>query len=59
LSIPLSIIHRKDLKRDCGASAILEGYGAYGISYTPAFNVRFSLALHGVVMAYAHVRGGS
>jgi prolyl oligopeptidase len=57
--IPLSIIHRKDLKRDGTASAILEGYGAYGISYTPAFSVRFSLALHGVVMAYAHVRGGS
>ena len=33
--IPLSIIHRKDLKLDGSASAILEGYGAYGISYTP------------------------
>jgi prolyl oligopeptidase len=57
--IPLSIIHRKDLKLDGSASAILEGYGAYGISYTPAFNVRHSIALHGVVLAYAHVRGGS
>ncbi len=57
--IPLSIIHRKDLKLDGSASAILEGYGAYGISMTPAFNVRRSIALHGVVLAYAHVRGGS
>ena len=57
--IPLSIIRRKDLKLDGSASAILEGYGAYGISYTPAFNVRHSIALHGVVLAYAHVRGGS
>jgi len=57
--IPLSIIHRKDLKLDGSSSAILEGYGAYGISYTPAFNVRHSIALHGVVLAYAHVRGGS
>jgi len=57
--IPLSIIHRKDLKRDGSASAILEGYGAYGISSTPAFNVRASIALHGVVIAHAHVRGGS
>src|SRR5215471_3574882 len=57
--IPLSIIHRKDLKRDGSASAILEGYGAYGISLTPEFNVRHSIALHGVVVAYAHVRGGS
>ena len=57
--IPLSIIHRKDLKLDGSSSAILEGYGAYGISYTPGFNVRHSIALHGVVLAYAHVRGGS
>jgi prolyl oligopeptidase len=57
--IPLSIIHRKDLERDGSAPAILEGYGAYGISYTPAFDVRRSIALHGVVLAYAHVRGGS
>jgi prolyl oligopeptidase len=57
--IPLSIIHRKDLKLDGSASAILEGYGAYGISTTPGFNVRRSIALHGVVLAYAHVRGGS
>jgi len=57
--IPLSIIHRKDLKLDGSASAILEGYGAYGISYTPAFNVRHSIALRGVVLAYAHPRGGS
>jgi prolyl oligopeptidase len=57
--IPLSIIHRKDLKRDGSASAILEGYGAYGISITPAFSVQMSIALHGVVMAVAHVRGGS
>lgn len=57
--VPLSIVHRKDLKLDGSASAILEGYGAYGISMTPAFNVRRSIALHGVVLAYAHVRGGS
>jgi prolyl oligopeptidase len=57
--IPLSIIHRKDLKLDGSSSAILEGYGAYGLSYTPGFNVRHSLALHNVVLAYAHPRGGS
>jgi prolyl oligopeptidase len=57
--IPLSIIRRKDLKLDGSASAILEGYGAYGISLTPGFDVRHSIALHGVVVAYAHVRGGS
>ncbi len=57
--VPLSIIRRKDLKLDGSTSAILEGYGAYGISYTPSFSVRHSLALHGVVLGYCHPRGGS
>jgi prolyl oligopeptidase len=56
--VPLSIIHRKDLKLDGNTSAILEGYGAYSFSYEPSFNVRHSVALHGVVLAYAHPRGG-
>jgi prolyl oligopeptidase len=56
--VPLSIIHRKDLKLDGSTSAILEGYGAYGFSYEPSFNIRRSVALHGVVLAYAHPRGG-
>jgi prolyl oligopeptidase len=56
--IPLSIIHRKDLRLDGSSSAILEGYGSYGISYTPGFSVLHSIALRGVVFAYAHVRGG-
>ncbi|HET7617791.1 MAG TPA: prolyl oligopeptidase family serine peptidase [Vicinamibacterales bacterium] len=56
--IPVSIIHTKNLKRDGHASAILQGYGAYGISLTPNFDVRHSIALREVVVAYAHVRGG-
>jgi len=57
--VPLSIIHRKDLPMDGSSSCILEGYGAYGISYTPYFSVLHSIAIHGVVVAYAHPRGGS
>jgi prolyl oligopeptidase len=58
--IPLSIIHQKNIPMDGSSSCILEGYGAYGLSpYTPFFTVRNSIALHGVVVAYAHVRGGS
>jgi prolyl oligopeptidase len=56
--IPLSIIHRKDIKLDGSSPCILEGYGAYGSSFEPAFNPRFSVANRGVVVAYAHVRGG-
>jgi len=44
---------------DGSSSCVLEGYGAYGMSYSPRFSVLHSVALHGVVMAYAHTRGGS
>lgn len=56
--VPLSIVHRKDLKLDGNTPAILEGYGSYGISLSPAFDIRFSVALRGVVMGICHVRGG-
>lgn len=57
--IPLSIIHRKDIRLDGSSPCILEGYGAYGISWNPEFSPRYSVANRGVVVAYAHVRGGS
>lgn len=57
--IPLSIIHRKDIKLDGSSPCILEGYGAYGISWTAEFSSRYSVANRGVVLAFAHVRGGS
>jgi prolyl oligopeptidase len=57
--IPLSIIHLKNMPMDGSSSCILEGYGAYGISLTPYFTVRTSIAVHGVVVAFAHPRGGS
>jgi prolyl oligopeptidase len=58
--IPLSIIYRKGLPMDGSNSCVLQGYGAYGLSaYTPRFSILNSIALQGVVIAYAHVRGGS
>jgi prolyl oligopeptidase len=57
--VPLSIIHRKGLAMNGQNSCILEGYGAYGYSYTPAFSILRSVATRGVVLAFAHVRGGS
>jgi prolyl oligopeptidase len=56
--IPLSIIHLKGMPMDGSSSCILEGYGAYGFSLSPYFTVRTSVALRGVVLANAHVRGG-
>jgi prolyl oligopeptidase len=58
--IPLSIICKNGLKKDGSNVCLMEGYGAYGISNTPYFSVTAnSLAVKGVVIAIAHVRGGS
>ena len=57
--IPLSIIYRKGLQKDGNNSCLLSGYGAYGSSATPGFSIFRSIALKGVVVAIAHVRGGS
>jgi prolyl oligopeptidase len=58
--VPLSIVYNKNVKKDGTASCLLEGYGAYGNSATPFFS-ETSLALinRGVILAIAHVRGGS
>jgi prolyl oligopeptidase len=57
--IPLSIIHRKDIKLDGSNPVLLDGYGAYGITTDPAFNPRRLAWLEqGGILAFAHVRGG-
>jgi prolyl oligopeptidase len=58
--IPLSIIYKKGIKLDGTNCCFMEGYGAYGYSYTPYFDKLYNaLALKNVVIAIAHVRGGS
>lgn len=58
--IPMSIIYKKGLKRDGQNPAIIQGYGAYGITIEPHFDRdRISLLDRGFVFAIAHVRGGS
>jgi prolyl oligopeptidase len=57
--VPLSIIYKKGIRLDGSNSCILNGYGAYGYSATPFFNIRNSVASRGVVLAFAHPRGGS
>jgi prolyl oligopeptidase len=59
-SIPLNIIRRKDTKLTGSNPALLNGYGGYGISMTPAFlgaNVRLWLD-GGGVFVIANLRGG-
>lgn len=57
--IPLSIIYQKGIVLDGSNSCLMRGYGAYGISANPGFTILNSVANHGVVLAYAHIRGGS
>ena len=59
VQVPLSLVYRKNLKRDGGNPAILSGYGAYGISMEPRFVPnRLAWLERGGIIAVAHVRGG-
>jgi len=57
--IPVSLVWRKD-QRESGKNALWQyGYGSYGYSLPIGFSsTRLSLLDRGVVLAYAHVRGG-
>ena len=57
VQIPVSVVSRRDTIWP--APCLLYGYGAYETSLDPGFSVpRLSLLDRGVVVAYAHVRGG-
>ena len=57
--VPISLVHRKDVKRNGSAPLFLHGYGSYGASIEPYFVAnRLSLLDRGYVFAIAHVRGG-
>jgi oligopeptidase B len=59
-TVPISVVHRKDLVLDGNTPCLLYGYGAYGMSIPAAFSTnRLSLVDRGFVYAIAHVRGGS
>ncbi len=57
VQVPVSVVSRRDTPWP--APCVLYGYGAYETSLDPGFSVaRLSLLDRGVVVAYAHVRGG-
>ena len=57
--VPLSIVHRKDMKLDGSNPLLLYAYGSYGISSSPSFSAsRLAWFERGGVYAVAHVRGG-
>jgi len=58
--IPVNIIRRKGTKLDGKNPTLLTGYGGYGISISPAYDVNVRIWLdQGGVFAEANLRGGA
>ncbi len=59
-SVPLSLVYKKGVVLNGANPVYLTGYGSYGYSYPDSFSsTRLSLLNRGVVIAIAHIRGGS
>ena len=59
IQVPVSLVCKLPLERDGTRPLWLNGYGAYGISFDPAFSSNsLTLLDRGFVVAIAHVRGG-
>lgn len=59
VQVPVSLVYRKDFKRDGTAAMLQYGYGSYGHSMDPSFTTSIvSLLDRGMVYALAHIRGG-
>ncbi|HUG53776.1 MAG TPA: S9 family peptidase, partial [Vicinamibacteria bacterium] len=57
--VPVSLVYRRGTPRDGSAPMLLGGYGSYGYPFPVTFSSsRLSLLDRGMVVAYAHVRGG-
>jgi oligopeptidase B len=58
--VPVSVLHRRDVKLDGAAPLLLYGYGSYGMAMPASFSTnRLSLVDRGFVYAIAHIRGGA
>lgn len=58
--VPISLVWRKDARKDGPAPLLLVGYGSYGANYDPYFSSsKLVLLDRGVVLGIAHVRGGA
>lgn len=59
VKVPMTLVHKKGLKKD-GSNPVLQyAYGSYGSTIDPYFSsVRLSLLDRGFIFVLAHVRGG-
>ena len=60
VQVPISLVYRRDkFAKDNKSPLYVYGYGSYGYALPLGFNSnRLSLLNRGIVMAYAHIRGG-
>ncbi|MDC1048210.1 S9 family peptidase [Flavobacteriaceae bacterium] len=59
ISIPISLIYKKDIDLNPETPLLLYAYGSYGYTTDPSFSSnRLSLLDRGFIFAIAHVRGG-
>ena len=59
VQVPVSLVYRKDQRKPGQNPLYVYGYGSYGHALPIGFSSnRLSLLDRGVVMAYAHIRGG-
>jgi oligopeptidase B len=60
MAIPISLVYKKDaFTSEAPMPCLLYGYGAYGLSMDPGFNMNvISLLERGMIFAIAHIRGG-
>jgi oligopeptidase B len=59
VKVPVSLVYRKDKRKEGWNPLYVYGYGSYGYALPLSFSSnRLSLLDRGVVMAYAHIRGG-
>ena len=57
--VPLSLIYKKNIKKDGNNPVLFYGYGSYGVSMNPFFSPSFLLwTYNGGILAVPHVRGG-
>jgi oligopeptidase B len=57
--VPVSIVYRKDFRKDGNGPLYLYAYGAYGYAVPPGFStIRLSYLDRGFAYAIAHIRGG-
>ncbi|HEX3438013.1 MAG TPA: S9 family peptidase [Pseudacidobacterium sp.] len=59
VTVPVSLVYRKDKFERSKNPLYVYGYGSYGYSLPVGFNSnRLSMLDRGFIMAYAHIRGG-